>query len=164
MRLRRFITVEIIAHLVAERDDPEDFPGRGEVATPARIEILDRAAQFGQVLADAGFLIHRAGRAVEEAVRLPRRVANLLLTHRADRIDALAEFGRVDVLCDQVVDEGIDPGLQLRTRGIVDRHQSDRLFGRNHGHGIGRGQHQIGRLGVGRRIGRGGHAILQRLV
>ena len=59
----------------------------------AGIEILDRAAQRGEIVADAAVLIHRLDRAIEEAVRLARRIADFLLPHRGDRIDALAEFG-----------------------------------------------------------------------
>ncbi len=68
----------------------------------AGIEVLDGLAQREQVGADAGIGAHRAHRPSEEAVRLARRLADLLLPHRRDRIDALAEFGRVDVLRDEI--------------------------------------------------------------
>src|SRR3546814_5181209 len=65
-----------------------------QAALPARIEFLDRAPKLREVGADAVVLVHRAYGPIEEAVRLPDRLADLALAHRADRVDALAEFGR----------------------------------------------------------------------
>jgi predicted hotdog family 3-hydroxylacyl-ACP dehydratase len=45
----------------------------GKLALLAGIEVFDRAAQFGQIGADAGILVHRADRPVEEAVGHARR-------------------------------------------------------------------------------------------
>jgi hypothetical protein len=96
----------------------------------------------------------RPRRAIEEAVRLPGGLADFLLPHRADRIDAFAEFGGIDVLRNEIVDEALDAFLQLAAFGIVDRHKPDRLFRRHHRHRIGRGEHQAlfcrGSIGSGR--------------
>ena len=155
MRLRRFIAVEIIAHLVAERYRAEQLLGRGERAALAGVEVLDHAAQLREVGPDAAFLVHRLDRAVEEAVRLPGGVADLLLPHGGDRVDAATELGAVDVLRDEVGDERIDPLVELGARPRVDRHQPRRRGRRDGGHRVGRGQHQ--RRGRGKRVGGGGH-------
>ncbi len=68
MRLRALIAAEVIVELVAEGNDPEDLARAGQLAALARIEILDHPAQFGEIGADALVLVHRAHRAVEEAV------------------------------------------------------------------------------------------------
>src|SRR3546814_4282830 len=56
----------------------------------ARIEFLDRAPKLREVGADAVVLVHRAYGPIEEAVRLPGRLADLALAHRADRVDAIS--------------------------------------------------------------------------
>ena len=141
--------------LAAEGDDPEQLLGFRQCAALARIELLDGAAQFAQVLADAAVLIHRLDRAIEEAVRLACGVADLLLPHRRDRIDPAAEFGRVHVLRDQISDEAVDARGEFRFLAVVDGHQPRRL-GRCHGgHRIGWRQDEI----VGLDIGRGRHVF-----
>ena len=46
-----------------------------QIAPLAGIEILDGAAQLGEVGADAGVLVDRLDRPVEEAVRMAGRLA-----------------------------------------------------------------------------------------
>ena len=160
MRLAGFVAVEIIPHLVAERNDPEQLLRRGEIALPARIEILHHAAELGEVLPHAGFLIHRAHRAIEEAVGLAGGVADLLRAHRGDRIDALAEFGRVGVLRHELRDEMVDPLLQLAFGAVVDGDQPGGFLRGDGRHRIGR--RQLQRELVGGRLGGGRHVFLQR--
>src|SRR3546814_7155287 len=105
----------------------------------ARIEFLDLAPKLREVGADAVVLVHRAYGPIEEAVRLPGRLADLALAHRADRVDALAEFGAVGILRDQIGDERVDPLLELGLGRVVDGHQPDDLFGRHHRPRLGRG-------------------------
>ncbi len=137
MRLRRAIAVEIVAHLVAEGQDAEQLARGGEIALTAGIEALDDAAQFGQVLAHPRLAVHRLDRAIEKAVRLAGRLADFLLPHGGDRIDAAAEFGAVDVLRDQLGDEAVDLLLQLAARLVVDWDQPAAWAGATVGTGSG---------------------------
>ena len=43
------------------------------------------------------------------------RLGDLLAAHRGQLVDLLAEFGRVGVERDQLVDEGVDLLLELRS-------------------------------------------------
>ena len=123
MRLRRFITVEIIAHLVAERNDAEQPFRRGQAATLAGVQIFDRAAQLGQVVADAAFLVHRFDGAVEKAVRLPRGLSDFVAAHIGDQIDPPPELGRIGILRDQIGHELLGLCLQLRFLHILQRNK-----------------------------------------
>src|SRR3546814_17066994 len=97
-----------------------------QAALPARIEFLDRAPKLREVGADAVVLVHRAYGPIEEAVRLPGRLADLALAHRADRVDALAEFGAVRILREQIGDEPPAPRLELcRGRSASGTHTHD---------------------------------------
>src|SRR3546814_14308673 len=96
------------------------------------MEFLDRAPRMREVGADAVVLVHRAYGPIEEAVRLPGRLADLALAHRADRVDALAEFGAVGILRDQLVDERVHTLLELGLGRVLDGPQPDGLFGRQH--------------------------------
>src|SRR3546814_20190171 len=96
----------------------------------ARIEFLDRAPKLREVGADAVVLVHRAYGPIEEAVRLPGRPADLALAHRADRVDALAEFGAVGILRDQIGDARLAPLLHLGLGCLVHGHHPAAPFGR----------------------------------
>ena len=69
------------------------------------IERLDRAAKLGQVGADAGVLVDRLDRPVEEAVGRAGGLGDFLAAHRGQLVDLLAEFGAVAVERGQLVDE-----------------------------------------------------------
>ena len=111
MRLRALVAAEVIGQLVAEGNDAEDLARPRQLAALARIEVLDHAAQFGQIGADAFVLVHRAHRAVEEAVRHARRGHDFLAAHIRQLVDLLAEFGRIGIFGDQIGDEAVDLGL-----------------------------------------------------
>ena len=153
----RFVAVEIIAHLVAERDDAEQLlaaradcpacrdrdPRSCGAARPDRRRRRCRCPSR----APGGRGSGSTGPAAS-AISLP--------AHVGDLIDLLAEFGRcwrrarpaprrsVSTVCSS-------SALLL----VVERHQARRLGGRDRLHRRGRGQHQIG-LGRGGRRGRGG--------
>ena len=93
---------------------------------------------------------------LEEPVRLVRRLQHFLAAHVGDLVDLLAEGGRIDVLCDEVVDESIDAFLELRFLFGRQRDEAGGLFGGNCGHGIGRGQLQL--VGRGCRRGQFAHS------
>src|SRR3546814_17397829 len=80
---------------------------------------------------------------------MARRLQHLLAAHVGDLVDALAEFGRILVLRDEIVDEAVDALLQLRFLLGGQRHQPGGLFGRDGGQRFGRGQLQL--VGRGRR-------------
>src|SRR5690606_11355064 len=113
---------------------------RDELAVRRRVEPLDRGAQFDQMLAEVGVAVHRADRAVEEAVRMARRLQHLLAAHVGDLVDLLPESGRIDVLRDKVVDEAVDALAELRFLLGRQRDEARGLFGGYRGYGIGWGQ------------------------
>ena len=85
-------------------------------------------------------LVHRADRAVEEAVGLPGGVGDLLRAQRGQLVDLAAEFGGGGVQRDEVGDEGVGARVELARRLVADRHQpagSRRRDGRD-----GRGRRQ----------------------
>ncbi len=87
---------------------------------------------------------------------------DFLAPHIGQLIDALAEFGRVGVLRDEIVDEGIDLLIQLGSLSVIKRDKTRRLVGRDRRHRIGR--RQVERVGC-RRGGRGaGHNVSFKLL
>ncbi len=148
MRLRAFVAVEIAAQFRSERDDAEQFARCEQVALFAGVEILDDAPQLGKIGADPLILVHRAHRAVEESVRLPSGLGNFGTAHVGDKVDALAEFGAVDVLRDKVVDEPVDLFGEFRFLLDRQRYHARRAIGRDDRNGVGRGElellHRIG--------------------
>ena len=143
MRLRALIAAEIIGQLVAEGDDAEEFARPGQLAPATRIEILDHATQFGEVGTDAFILVHRPQGAVEEAVGMTRCRHDFLAAHIGQLVDLLAEFGRIGILREQVLDETVDFLLKLALHLFANRNESGSLFRRDLRHRIGRGQLQI---------------------
>ena len=122
MRLRALVTVEIIAQLVAKRDDAEQFFPGGEIATFRRVEVFHRPPQLGEVGTDAGLVIHLADRAVEKTVGLASRIHDFLATHIGQLVNAFAEFGTVHVLRDQVGNIRLDAFFELGFLLIGYRH------------------------------------------
>ncbi len=88
---------------------------------------------------------------------MPRRGHDFLAAHIGELVDLLAEFGRIGIDRDQILDEAVDLGLQLALVLLGDRNQSRSLLGRDMRHRIGRGQVESG-LGRRRGRGRGGRA------
>ena len=138
MRLRALVAAEVIGQLVAEGNDAEDLARPRQLAALARIEVLDHAAQFGKIGADAFVLVHRAHRAVEETVGHVRRSHDFLAAHIGQLVDLLAEFGRIRILGDQIGDEAVDLGLQLAFHLVRDGYEARSLLRLDLGHGIGR--------------------------
>jgi hypothetical protein len=112
--LRALVFLEIIAELVAPGDDAQDLPRAAELALAAGVEVLDGAAKLEQVGADSGVLVDRLDRTVEETVRMAGGLGNLLAAHVGQLVDFLARTPGVGVGRDQLVDELVDDGLELR--------------------------------------------------
>ena len=157
MALRGLIALEIALEPAAQRNEAEQLAAGGLRPGLARIELLDRAAQFSEVGADARILVHRPHRPIEETVGEPGRRGDFLAPHRGQLVDPLAEFGAVGVLRHQIGDEGIDLLLKLALVLRGNRHQPDRLRRRDRRDRIGRGQDQRG-CRCGTRVGGRGHA------
>ena len=102
MRLRAAILVEVAVDPVAEGDDAEELAWSWCFL---RVERFDGPAKLGQVGADAGVLVDRLHRPVEEAVRRAGRLGDLLAAHRRQLVDLLAEFGAVGIERGKLVDE-----------------------------------------------------------
>ena len=149
MGLRALVAAEVIGQLVTEGDDSEDLARPRQLAALSRVEVLDHAAQFSKIGADAFVLVHRAHGAIEEAVRHARRGHDFLAAHIGQLVDLLAEFGGIGVFGDQVGDEAVDLGLQLGLHLVRDRHETRRLFRLDLGHRIGRRQVEGGFGGSG---------------
>ena len=77
------------------------------------IERFDGAPKLGQVGADAGVLVDRLDRAVEEAVRRAGGFGDLLAAHRGQLVDLLAEFRAVGIERGELVDELPDALVEL---------------------------------------------------
>ncbi len=155
MGLCGLILHEIIAQSPAPGDEAEQL---ARFHAAAGIEILDRAAELGEVRADAGILVDRLHRPVEEAVRRARRLVDFLAAHRGELIDLLAEFGRVRVERDQLGDEGVDLLVELALLLLLEGNEARRLLGLD-------GLQRRGRLEGERRrgcfgsLGLGGHLL-----
>ena len=153
MSLRALVAVEIVAQLVAPRDDAEQLLLGRQVAALRRIKILNRPPQFSKVCAYAAGFVHLADWAIEKAVGLPCRFHDFLAAHIGQLVDALAEFRAVHILRQQVSDIALHLFGKLAFHLIFHRHQPDSLLGRNGRHRIGRGQFQL-RFGSGECFGR----------
>ena len=155
MRLRAAVLREIIVDLAAE-NLVEEAALAEQLAVRRGVEPLDRGTEFDEALADVGVAVHRADRAVEEPVAVARRLQHFLAAHVGDLVDALAEFGRILVLRDEVVDEAVDALLELRFLFARQRDKARGLFGRDGGDGFGRRQRQC--FGCGGRRGLFAHS------
>ena len=120
VRLGAAVFVEIAIDPVAERDDAEDLAGLGRFLG---IQLFDGAAKLGQVGADAGILVDRLDRAVEEAVRRAGGFGDLLAAHRGQLVDLLAEFRAVGVERGELVDELRDALVELARFLGLERNQ-----------------------------------------
>ena len=134
VRLGAAIFVEIAVDPIAERNDPEELPGlRGFL----RVQGFHCPAKLGQVGADAGILVDRLHRPVEEAVRSACSFGNLLAAHGRQLIDLLAEFRAVGVERGKLIDElryaliefGSLLGLQRDQTGSLRDRDSLQRFG-----------------------------------
>src|SRR3990167_786998 len=152
MPLGGSIAVKIALQLVAERNDAEQL-APAHLALAARIEILNRLAQFEQVGSHAIVLIHRAHRAIEKAVGHGRCSADLFLAHAGDLIDLFAKGRGIGVLGHQIGDKGIDFLVQLRTVLVAHRDQPRGLFERDRRDGIRRRKVQFNSCGCRRFLG-----------
>ena len=163
--LRGLVAVEIGFQLVAEGDDAEDLARAGELALPAGIKLLHRAAQRGEIGADTAVLVHRADRSIKEAVRHAGGGDDFLAAHVGELIDALAELRACRILRDEIGNEGIRAGFKPGLGVIRDGHQAGGLGWRDHGHRIGRGQGDRS-CGIGRVTGHGcaSHSPCGRLI
>ena len=130
------IFVEIMIHLVPERDDPEELAGGHALAGFLGIERFDGAAKFGQIGTDPGIAVDRLHRPVEEAVRRARGLGDFLAAHRGQLVDLLAEIGAIAVERGEFVDELGDLVVELaglvslqrhQARGFVHRHRLKRV-------------------------------------
>ena len=154
VRLARPVFVEIVVHLVPERDDPEEFP-RGHSATRfLGIERLDGTAKLGQVGADPGVAVDRLDRAVEESVRSACGLRDLLAAHRGQRIDLFPELGRIAVKRGEFVDELGDLAVEFAGLGVLQWDESGSLMNRDRLERLGRVELD---LGGGRRGGIASH-------
>ena len=150
-------TVEVVASLLAEREEPSSFLRREQVAVLRGIEILDRAAQVQQSAGDgqpcgfASFSI--AGRAVHHAVRDGRRSLDVGVPERMHSSELLLKRVAVDVQLQQIVDERRD--LRVEAFGGVGREgrRLRRLIRRHGGNGLRRSQNE---RRDGRARGKGG--------
>ena len=115
VRLRAAIFVEIAIDRFPNGMIPRSL--RGLVAS-LRVERLDRAAKLGQVGADAGVLVDRLDRPVEEAVGRAGGLGDLLAAHGGQLIDLLAEFRAVAVERRQLVDELRDALVELAVSSV----------------------------------------------
>ena len=156
MALRRLIFQEVIAQAAAPGDEAEQFARLGEHAAAAGIEILDGLAERGEIGADAGILVDRLDRPVEEAVGGAGRLGDLLAAHRGELIDLLAEFGRIGVERDQLVDEGVDLRLELGLLLLLQRHEARGLLGLDV---LERRRRLQGQRGAAVGFGLGGHVV-----
>ena len=77
------------------------------------VERFDGATKLGQVGADAGVLVDRLDRPVEEAVRGAGGLGDLLAAHRGQLIDLLAELGAVGIERGELVHELPDALVEL---------------------------------------------------
>ena len=123
------------------------------------IERFDGAAKLGQVGADAGILVDRLDRPVEEAVRRARRFGDLLAAHGGQLIDLLAEFGAVGVQRGELVDELGDALVELGRLLGLQRDQPAASAGGDGLQRFGRIELELGR-GRGLRCRFGGHSII----
>ena len=155
MALRAFIAVEIVAHLVAERDDPENLLLGRQIAALARIEILHRAAQFGKIGTDPAGFVHRPDRTVQKAVGLARCLGDFLAAHIGNLVHFFAKFGTVFVLGDQIIDKTVDFFFQFGLYLVTNGDKAAGLLGCDRNDRIGRGQFQV----VGRGDCFGRHAL-----
>lgn len=88
--LCRGVAVKIPVQLIPERNDAKQL-APAQFALAARIKVFDCFAQIHQIIAYAGFLIHRADGTIKETVGHGRCCADLFLTHTGDLIDFLAK-------------------------------------------------------------------------
>ena len=135
---------------------PRRFPG---LARLLGIERFDGAAKLGQIGADAGVLVDRLDRPVEEAVRGAGGFGDLLAAHRGQLVDLLAELRAVGIERGELVDELADALVELARLLALERDEAGRLGGSDRLKRFRRVQVQLrlGRgLGRGRRVG--GHA------
>ena len=140
MPLAGFIAVKIIPHLIAPRDNPEQLFAGEEVILLAGIQILNRAAQLGQICADARLLIHRAHWAIQKAVGLARRICNFAAAHIDELIHLLAKFGRTWIKPCQIFDKGLRLFFQGRFFAVLNRDEARRLLQRHNWDRFWRGQ------------------------
>ena len=96
------------------------------------IERFDGAAELGEIGADAGILVDRLDRAVEETVGRACRLGNLLAAHRGQLIDLLAEFRTIRIQFGEFVDELRDALVELGGFLGFEGNQA-RRFGRRKG-------------------------------
>ena len=133
--LRALVTVEVRPQLVAaHRDEAKQLLAAGQLAGFAGIKILDDLAQLHQIGTDAGFLVQRARRPIEEAVGLGGGPRNFGRTQVGERIDLLAEFRAGGIGGDQLIDEAFHLGFQLGLFLILQRHQAGGFRRRNGAH------------------------------
>src|SRR6185369_3583108 len=92
--LRASILVEVSVDSVPEGDDAEELAGLGR---PLGIQRFNGPAKLRKVRADPAVLIDRLDRAVEETVRRPGSLSDLLAAHGRQLVDLLAELGAVGV-------------------------------------------------------------------
>ena len=146
MRLRRLVAVEVVAELVAERDQAQQLVGAGGLL---RVEVLDRAPQVHEGRRDLAALgertlLHGPDRRGEQPVRRVGRGLDVGVAHLADVGRLLREGGAVHVERHDALDVGGDLLVQRRQRRGVDRHHAGRLRRGDRGHRLGRGERELG--------------------
>ena len=142
MGLRAAVFVEIAVDPVAERNDPEELRGLGRFLG---VERFDGAAKLGQVGADAGVLVDRLDRPVEETVRGARRLGDFLAAHGGQLVDLLAELRAVGIERRKLVDELGDALVELARLLLLQRDEARRLGRRDRLERLRRIELQLGR-------------------
>ena len=158
--LRAAILVEVIVDASPEGNDPQELAAREGLAVLLRIQLFDRTAEFRQIGADAGIAVDRLDGSVEEAVRCPGRLGNLLAAHRSQLIDLLAEFRAVGIERRELVDEFGDLLVEFADFLILEGNEARRFLHRDRLQRFGRLQLDLGRGGGRRsriRLGFAGH-------